>query len=99
MVAILHVFASDRRIPFLVKLIASEKPFVQFHAANALRFAVGAMEAQMYPQLLDAIHEAWAALSSAGVGPGTDRQIALCEAEAELQESITALSASVEKYD
>jgi hypothetical protein len=98
-VAILQVFAAERSIPFLVKLVGSEKPFVGYHATNALRFAVGAMESNMYPQLLNAIQEAQAALRSASVGFDTDRQTVLRAAEQELREAIAALAGPVEKYD
>ena len=98
-VAILQVFASERSLPFLVKLVGSEKPFVGYHATKALRFAVGALESHMYSQLLDAIHEAQDALRSASVGFDTDRQTELRAAEQELQETITALAAPVEQHD
>jgi TIR domain-containing protein/HEAT repeat protein len=98
-VAILQAFAADRSIPFLVKLIGSEKPFVGYHAAKALRFAAGAMDPSVYPQLLNGIHEAQAALTAASVGHDTDRQTVLRAAEQELRESIAALAAPAEKHD
>jgi hypothetical protein len=98
-VAILQVFSAERSIPFLVRLVASEKPFMGYHATKALRFAVGAMESTLYPQLLNAIQEAQAALKSASVGFDSDRQTVLRAAEEELQETITALAAPAEKYD
>jgi HEAT repeat protein len=98
-VSVVQVFAAERSLPFLVKLVASEKPFVGYHATVALRFAVGAMGSHMYPQLLDAIHEAQAALRSASVGFDTDRQTVLRVAEQELRETITALGAPAERYD
>ena len=98
-VALLQVFASERSLPFLVKLVGSEKPFVGYHATKALRFAVGALESQMYSQLLDAIHEAQQALRSARVGFDADRQKELRAAEQELQETIAALAAPVEQHD
>jgi HEAT repeat protein len=98
-VAILQVFASEGSIPFLVRLVASEKPFVGYHAAKALRFAVGAMDSSVYPQLLDALHEAQAALKSARVGFDSDRQTVLRAAEEELRQTLTALAAPSEKHD
>jgi hypothetical protein len=98
-VAILQLFAAERFLPFLVKLVGSEKPFVGYHATNALHFAVGALDSQIYPQLLDAIQEAQAALRSASVGFDTDRQTVLRSAEQELRETIKALSAPAERYD
>jgi hypothetical protein len=98
-VAILEVFAAERSIPFLVRLVASEKPFVGYHAAKALRFAVGAMDSSVYPQLLNALHEAQAALKSSRVGFDSDRQAVLRAAEEELRQTITALAAPSEKHD
>jgi len=98
-IAILELFAAERWIPFLVRVIGSEKPFVGYHATNALRFAVGAMESNMHQQLLNAIQEAQAALRIANVGFDTDRQTVLREAERELRETITALAVPGEKYD
>ena len=98
-VAILQVFAAERWIPFLVRLIGSEKPFVGYHATKALQFAVGAMEATLYPQLLEAIQEARAALDTASVGFDTDRRTVLQSAEQELRQTIAALAAPTEKHD
>lgn len=98
-VAILQAFAAERLLPFLVRLVGSEKPFVGYHAAKALHFAVGAMDSTVYPQLLNAIHEAQAALKSASVGFDSDRQTVLRAAEKELRKTITALSAPAEKHD
>lgn len=98
-VAILQVFAAERWIPFLVKLVGSEKPFVGYHATKALRFAVGAVEATVYPQLLRAIQEAQAALQTASVGFDSDRQTVLRAAEQELRATIAALAAPPENHD
>src|SRR5437660_7765776 len=73
-VAILQVFASEQWLPFLEKVIGSEKPFVGYHATRALQFAVGSLDPQSHPRLLEAIHQAKAALATAHVGDGTDRQ-------------------------
>jgi HEAT repeat protein len=98
-VAILQAFAAERSIPFLVRLVASEKPFVGYHATKALRFAVGAMDSSVYPQLLNAIQEAQDALKSASVGFDSDRQTVLRAAEQELRDTIAALVAPTEKHD
>lgn len=98
-VSILQVFAAERSIPFLVRLVAAEKPFVGYHATKALRFAVGAMDSTVYPQLLSAIQEAQAALKSASVGLDNDRQTVLRAAEEELRKTITVLAAPAERND
>lgn len=92
-VAILQVFASARYLPFLSKLVRSEKPFVQFHAIKALRFAVGAVEPPVYAQLLGAIEDGKAALDAAGASPATDRQRLLAEADQELRSTMSSLAA------
>lgn len=90
-VAILQVFASEPSLPFLVRLVGSEKPFVSYHATKALHFAVGALDAHAHPQLLDALHVARAGLDSAS-GNVADRQVELLEAEQELQAIIKSLA-------
>jgi HEAT repeats len=54
-VAILQVFATPEYLPFLVRLVRSDRPFVGYHATKALHFAVGSLDANSYPQLMDAI--------------------------------------------
>lgn len=98
-VAILQVFAAEQSLPFLVKLVGSEKPFVGYHAAKALQFAVGSLDPHLYPQLLEAIRQAQAALTSASVGLDSDRQMVLRASEEELQDTIKTLSAPAERYD
>jgi hypothetical protein len=98
-VAILEVFAAENFFTFLVKLINSEKPFAGYHATKALSFAVGAVDARVYPQLHEAIKQAQSGLTAAGVGLGTDRQTSLHEAEQTLQKTIQALAAPTDKYD
>jgi HEAT repeats len=98
-VAILQVFATEQYLPFLVKLVGSEKPFVGYHATKALRFAVGSLDPHVYPQLLEAIHTAQKALESASVGFDTDRGTVLRAAEEELQQTIQTLSTTSEMYD
>jgi hypothetical protein len=97
-VAILQVFATREYLPFLVGLVGSDKPFVGYHATNALHFAVGALDVNSYPQLMDAIHDAQAALTSAAVGFDSDRQTVLRAAEQELQKNIESLSAPSPQY-
>jgi TIR domain-containing protein/HEAT repeat protein len=98
-VAILQVFAADQFLPFLVKLVGSEKPFVGYHATKALQFAAGALDPSTYPLVLKAIKEAQAALTSASVGFDTGRQAVLRAAEDELQKTIQALTGPTDKYD
>jgi hypothetical protein len=98
-VAILQVFATEQYLPFLVKLVGSEKPFVGYHAVKALHFAVGSLDPNVYPQLLEGIHEAQALLDSAAIGFDTDRQTVLRAAEQELRATIEALSVTSLRYD
>ena len=98
-VAILQVFATEQSLPFLVKLVGAEKPFVGYHAAKALYFAVGALEAKNYQQLSEAIKKAVFSLESAGRRPDIDRRKMLEAAAEALQKNIEALSVSTENYD
>lgn len=91
-VAILQVFATEQSLPFLVQLVRSEKPFVGYHATKALHFAVGSLDPNAYPKLLEAIHTAQDGLNSATVGFDTDRQSVLRAAEQELKASIASLA-------
>jgi hypothetical protein len=90
-VAILQVFNSERSLPFLVKLVGSEKPFVGYHAIKALHFAVGASDPRVYPQLLKAISEAKELLKSAAVGLDSNRRNVLTQAEQELKVNIESV--------
>ncbi len=98
-VAILQVFASEQFLPFLVKLVGSEKPFVGYHAVKALLFAAGSSDPRVYPQLLEAIRSAQTLLDSAAVGFDTDRQTVLRAAEQELRANIESLSVASVRYD
>jgi hypothetical protein len=98
-VAILQVFASEESLPFLVRLVGSEKPFVSYHAIKALRFAVGSSDPHVYPQLKKAIKEARTLLKSADAGFDTDRWKMLKAAEDELRATIRSLSIARTKYD
>ena len=91
-VAILQVFATEKSLPFLVRLVGSEKPFVGYHAIRALRFAVGALDPRAHPQLADALQAARVALEGASVGFDSDRQTLLREAERELRATIDSLA-------
>jgi hypothetical protein len=93
-VAILQVFASERYLPFLVKLVGSEKPFVGYHATRALRFAVGAVHPRVHPRLLGAIVDAGKTLRDLGVGPRSDRGSTVQAAEQELRELMGSLDAA-----
>lgn len=92
-VAILQVFAAREYLPFLVKLLGSDRPFVGYHATKALHFAVGSLDADSYPELMEAIHQAQAALTSAAVGFDSDRHKVLRTAEKELRLNIASVSA------
>jgi hypothetical protein len=98
-VAILQVFATEQSLPFLVKLVGSDKPFVGYHAVKALHFAVGASDPRVYPRLLEAIRDAQALLTSAAVGFDTDRQSVLRAAEQELRANIESLSMTSVRHD
>lgn len=94
-VAILQVFATEEYLPFLVKLVGSEKPYVAYQAAKALHFAVGASDPNVYPKLLDGIRQAQASLTSAT----GDRQRVLRAAEMELLATVDSLSVASVKPD
>jgi len=95
----LQVFAAREHLPFLVRLVGSDKPFVGYHATKALAFAVGSLDADSYPQLMDAIQDAQAALTSAHPGFDTSRQNVLRAAEQELLANIDSLSAPTPRYN
>jgi hypothetical protein len=98
-VAILQVFATEEYLQFLVELVGSGKPFAGYHGTRALRFAVGSLDANHYPQLMKAIQNAQVLLEAASVGFDTDRQTQLREAEKELQANIASLSPPSTRYD
>lgn len=98
-VSILQVFASERFLPFLVKLVGSEKPFAGYHATKALHLAVGSLDPQAYPRLLQAIDEALAALKESRSGSVADRQTQLQAAKQELQAIMDSLSGPPGTYD
>jgi TIR domain/HEAT repeats len=98
-VAILQVFATEPYLPFLVRLVGSEKPFVGYQAIVALRFAVGALDAAAHPQLKEALEAARAALERASAGFDSDRQLVLRDAEQELKTTIESLAAPKNSFD
>lgn len=98
-VAILQVFATPEHLPFLVRLVRSDRPFVGYHATKALHFAVGSLDANSYPQLMEAIHEAQTALPSADPGFDNERREVLRAAEQELHTNIESLSAPSSHYN
>jgi hypothetical protein len=91
-VTLLQRVALEEHLPFLVKTLASDKPFVGYHAARALEFAVGSLEPRSYPLLDCALQEALHALEVAGVGPDSDRGRILREAKESLQHMILTLA-------
>ena len=91
-VAILHIIASPDYLPFLVKTVGSDKPFVGYHAVQALHFAVSALEPASYPALVAALAEARAALHSANVNADADRWTVLEQAENELRKTMSSLA-------
>jgi hypothetical protein len=91
-VAILQVFASEEHLPFLVRLVRSEKPFVGYHAIKALQFAVGALHPRAHGSLLTAIQDARVALDDAQVSAYADRHTALASAEQELRATMDFLA-------
>jgi len=98
-VAILQTFADAASLDFLVELIGSQKPFVGYHAAKALRFAVSSIDTSSYSQLLDAIRRGSLQLEAAAAGFDSDRQTVLRLAEEELLEAIAAQSQETARYD
>jgi len=98
-VAILQVFASNRFLPFLVRLVGSEKPFVGYHAIVALRFAVSALDPRVHEGLAEALRDARTALDRASVGFDTDRQTVLRDAEKELRSTMESLAPVEEQFD
>jgi len=98
-VSILHIFATDKFLPFLVGLVASEKPFVGYQAVAALRFAVGALDPRFDAQLTHALTEAKASLDGGGVRITADRQKLLEQAQLELRARMDALSAPQQTFD
>jgi hypothetical protein len=98
-VAILQTFADVASLDFLVELIGSQKPFVGYHAAKALRFAVSSIDTSSYSQLLDAIRRGRLQLETAAAGFDSDRQTVLRLAEEELLEAIAAQSQETARYD
>jgi len=98
-VAILQVFVSEDYLPFLVRLVGSEKPFVGYQAAKALQFAVSALDIRAHQDLLQAIVNAQATLQTASPGLDSGRLSVLRAAEQDLRAAISALAAPSQIYD
>jgi hypothetical protein len=93
-VAILQVFATDKYLPFLVRLVGSEKSFIGYHAIKALHFAVGAIDPRSYKQLAEALVEAEGNLRTATSAKDTGREKLLTAAKKDLDtmQALTAVS-------
>ncbi len=91
-VSILECFGNAKYLEFLVELIGSEKPFIGYHAALALKFAVSAVEPRYYPQLRMAIADALGALDAAIQGFDSDRKTILARAQATLGEAMETIT-------
>lgn len=98
-VAILQVFAAEKYLPFLGRLVASEKPFIGYHAIKALHFAVGAIDPRSYAALATALEAAERSLQVAAVGLDTDRHNLLRLAKNELTITTQALASVAPRND
>jgi hypothetical protein len=98
-VAILGVFACERHLPFLAKLVRADKPFMGYQAARALRFAAGALDPSAFPCLAECIKQAEEALKIEGVKEDSDRARILKEAKDELSATIQMLGAPAGGFD
>ncbi len=94
-IAILQVFASEKHLDFLVNTVGSEKPFVGYHAIQAIHFAVESLDPHFYPQLMKAIKKSQVNLNTAQVGFDTDRQTVLRSAEQDLYKAMQLLGISI----
>ncbi len=83
-ISILQNFTSEQYFSFLVDTIGSEKPFVGYQAAVALRFAVNAVNSENYSSLLAAIISAEKKLTGTEVSFDNNRYKILQEAEGQL---------------
>jgi hypothetical protein len=91
-VSILECFGNAKYLGFLVELIRSEQPFIGYHAAKALEFAVSAIEPRYYPQLRQGIDDALGALAAAIQSVASDRKTILTRAEAKLREAMETVT-------
>lgn len=98
-VAILRVFACERHLRFLAELVRSDKPFMGYQSAKALRFSVGALDPRALPRLSECIHLAQEALKAEQVKPDSDRARILSEAEQELRTTVEMLAPSIATFD
>jgi TIR domain len=98
-VSILECFGNAKYLGFLVDLVRSEKPFIGYHAARALEFAVSAIEPRYYPQLRQGIDGALDALNAAVQGFDSDRKTILGRAQASLQEAMETVTLPAQPSD
>lgn len=91
-VSILECFSGVKYLDFLVELIRSEQPFIGYHAALALEFAVSAMEPRYYQQLHKSIDDGLSALESGSAAPDSDRMTILNRGKAKLKEAMASVA-------
>jgi hypothetical protein len=91
-VTLLQRVSIEEQLPFLVRTIASDKPFVGYHAARSLEFAVESLEPRSYPRLASALAEASLSLEVSGVGPDSDRGRILRNAMESLERAMRTLA-------
>jgi hypothetical protein len=91
-VSILECFSSAKYLEFLVELIRSEQPFIGYHAALALEFAVSAMETRYYPQLQKEIHHGLEALQFVATAADSDRMAILNRALGKLMTAMESVT-------
>lgn len=91
-VSILECFSSAKYLDFLVELIRAEQPFIGYHAALALEFAVSAMEPRYYQHLLKEIDEGLNALASVATALDSDRMAILNRAKTKLEEAMASVT-------
>jgi len=97
--SILQYFANAEYLPFLVRVIEKEKPFVGYHAAKALEFAVSALDSIYTGEVSLAIEEAIIRLEKSDPGFDSDRLKILRRAKQSLAVAKAALAADSTKYD
>lgn len=80
-------------------MVASEKPFIGYHAIKALHFAVGAIDPRSYAALATALEATERSLQVAAVGLDTDRHNLLWLAKNELTITTQALASVAPRND
>ena len=91
-VSVLECFGNAKYLDFLVDLVRSEHPFIGYHAALAMEFAVSAIEPRYYRQLRQGIDDALEALDIAIRSPDSDRKTILTRAQATLREAMETVT-------